>query len=71
MSDILAALRKRGVAKEKSLGVFYLKGKAWLHFHEDISGLHADIRPAAQWIRLNVSELQGRARLMELLADVV
>ena len=30
--------------KEKKLGVFYRKSRAFLHFHEDDGGLFADVR---------------------------
>ena len=29
---------------EKSPGCFYRKGRAYLHFHEDASGLFADVK---------------------------
>jgi hypothetical protein len=32
--------------KEKSRGVFYVKSRAFLHFHEDPKGLFADVRTA-------------------------
>ena len=32
--------------KERKRGVFYLKSRAFLHFHEDPAGLFADIRLA-------------------------
>jgi hypothetical protein len=43
IEDLPAALRAIGGFKEKSRGVFYRKSQAFLHFHEDPSGLHADI----------------------------
>jgi hypothetical protein len=71
IEDILKQLRKRAIAKEKSPGVFYLKGRAWLHFHEDSEGLYADVRPDSAWIRVCVSNPDGRQRLLELLNDVL
>ena len=40
--------RVRGIAalKEKSRGVFYVRSRAFLHFHEDPLGLFADLRTA-------------------------
>ena len=35
-----------GTLKEKSRGIFYLKSRAYLHFHEDPAGMFADIRAA-------------------------
>jgi len=43
---LLGQIRDLGRLNEKSRGVFYLKSKAFLHFHEDPAGLFADIRGA-------------------------
>ena len=55
LDDLIAAVRARDGLKEPRRGVFYRRGKAWLHFHEDSAGLFADLRPGAEWIRLRVS----------------
>ncbi|MDE2355947.1 MAG: hypothetical protein KGL69_04245 [Alphaproteobacteria bacterium] len=44
LQDLLAVLRARGDLKEVRPGVFYRRGRACLHFHEDPSGLYADVR---------------------------
>ena len=41
---LLRALRKRSLLVEKNPGTFYLKSKAFLHFHEDPSGMFADLK---------------------------
>jgi hypothetical protein len=66
LTDLLTAIRKRGL-KETSRGVFYRKGKAWLHFHEDKAGLFADIRVTDDWERMRVSEPDERANLLALI----
>lgn len=66
LADLLAELRKRGV-KEPRPGIFYRKGKAWLHFHEDKAGLFADIRVEQEWERFRVSEPAERALLLALI----
>lgn len=43
LSDLLEQIRKKDGIKEKKLGVFYRKSKAFLHFHEDPAGLFADL----------------------------
>jgi hypothetical protein len=63
LADLIAAIRGRGV-KETRPGVFYRKGKAWLHFHEDRHGLFADIRISSEWKRFRVSESTERAALI-------
>ena len=44
IEPLLQRLRAIGGLREKTRGVFYLRSKAFLHFHEDPSGLYADIR---------------------------
>ncbi len=43
LSALLDEIRKRPGLKEKKLGIFYLKSKAFLHFHEDPAGMFADL----------------------------
>ena len=57
---MLAEIRKQGGLVERSPGVFYRKGRAFLHFHEDPSGLHADLRPGAEWERFRVETAAER-----------
>jgi hypothetical protein len=67
LEDLLAAIRRRSCLREKARGVFYLKSRAFLHFHEDPAGLFADIRAAsdADFVRLRVDDAAGRAALLE------
>lgn len=41
--------------RERSEGVFYLKSAAFLHFHEDPSGMFADLKENGQWRRYPVN----------------
>ena len=66
LDDLLIAIRQCGL-KEPSRGVFYRKGKAWLHFHEDKAGLFADIRVNDEWERMRVSAPDERATLLALI----
>ena len=67
LEPLLAEIRTLAGLKEKSRGVFYVKSKAFLHFHEDPEGLFADVRDAAgrDFDRINVSEEAGRRQLLE------
>lgn len=67
VEPLLAELRALGVLTEKSRGIFYRKGRAFLHLHEDPSGLFADVRAAdgLGWERIDVTEAGGRAVLLE------
>ena len=44
ISSFLDEFRDIPGLKEKKLGVFYRKSRAFLHFHEDPAGVFADIR---------------------------
>ncbi len=46
LAPLLDSLRERDALNEKSPGVFYLRSRAFLHFHEDPAGLFADVRLA-------------------------
>ena len=46
LEPLIERLRALPGLKEKSRGVFYLKSRAFLHFHEDPKGLFADLRTA-------------------------
>ena len=61
LEPLLARIRAAGALKEKSRGVFYLKSRAFLHFHEDPEGLFADVRNAAgaDFDRFKVDEPVG------------
>jgi hypothetical protein len=43
-SELLSSLRAVDGLKEKRPGVFYRKSKAFVHVHEDPTGLYADLR---------------------------
>jgi hypothetical protein len=54
--ELLASVRNIEGLNETRPGVFYRKSKAFLHFHEDPSGLYADLR-------VNVNEEFVRTRV--------
>lgn len=62
--ELLEQLRAIPSLVEKGPGVFYRKGRAFLHFHEDPAGLFADVRPGEEWVRIEVSGPDGRAALV-------
>jgi len=67
LEDLLAAIRASSLLTERSRGVFYLKSKAFLHFHEDPAGLFADVRSRAggDFERIKVDDAQGRALVLK------
>lgn len=64
---LLAEIRRHGGLAERGPGVFHRKGHAFLHSHEDPSGLHvdvrADIRPGATWERFRAETKAERQTL--------
>jgi len=46
LSPLVQGIRDIGALRERSRGVFYLRSRAFLHFHEDPAGLFADLRSA-------------------------
>jgi hypothetical protein len=44
LEPMLEALRSLPGLSERSRGIFYRGSKAFLHFHEDPSGHHVDVR---------------------------
>ena len=51
---MLAALRDLPELTERGRGVFYRRSRAFLHFHEDASGHHVDVRLGADFERFRV-----------------
>ena len=47
LAPLLARLRALPGLAERTPGCFYKGSKAFLHFHDDPSGIHADVRLAA------------------------
>jgi hypothetical protein len=66
LSDLLESLRTRTALVERRPGIFYRKGKAFLHFHEDRAGLFADLRQGGDWQRLPVNNSDERAEVLAL-----
>ena len=55
LSGLIENLRRRNVLVEGRLGIFYTKGRAFLHFHTDPAGLFADLRHGGDWQRFPVN----------------
>lgn len=72
LEPLLARLRAIPALREKNRGVFYLKSKAFLHFHEDPTGLYADVRRVDGTVfdRLKVDEAAGAQALMDRLTGI-
>jgi hypothetical protein len=69
LEPLLVQIRALPDLKEKARGVFYLKSRAFLHFHEDPRGLFADMRTtdSADFDRFQVDTTDGARGLIETL----
>ena len=66
LDDLIGALRAIPGLVERKRGVFYRRGRAFLHFHDDPAGLFADVRGDADFDRFEVTtSTQQRAFLAE------
>ncbi len=71
ISPLLEELRARSVLRERRPGVFYLKSRAYLHFHDDPSGIFADVRLADEFVRLPVTSSSQQSDLLEQIDNCV
>ena len=55
LASKLDRIRSLGVLKEKKKGTFYNKSSAFLHFHEDVAGLFADLKVNNIWQRFEIN----------------
>jgi hypothetical protein len=65
LEPFLDRLRGLPALVERKRGVFYRRSKAFLHFHEDPSGLHADVRLSESFERYRVQTTAEQAALLE------
>ena len=71
LGGLLDEIRRGEGIVERTPGVFYRKGRAFLHFHEDPSGLHADMRLGMAWERLLVQTGAERETLLSRLGEAL
>ena len=64
LESLLDALRELEGLKEKKRGVFYRKSRAFLHFHDDPTGLYADVRLDELFERYRVSTKAEQRHLL-------
>jgi hypothetical protein len=65
LEPFLERLRAVPGLVEKTRGVFYVRSRAFLHFHEDPSGMHADVRLGSNFSRVRVETAEERDALLE------
>jgi len=70
LEPFLVELRRVPGLVERKRGVFYRRSRAFIHFHEDMSGLHADVRLSDQFQRVRVQTPDERARLLSMIRSI-
>ena len=71
LEPLLETLRSVEGLVEKKPGIFYRKSKAFLHFHEDPSGLHADVRFGEEFERVRAESDVERDALVARIRNAV
>ena len=71
LETLLDELRALPTLREKKRGVFYRKSRAFLHFHEDPSGLYADVRLHSEFERCPVTTRATQRELMRRVRAVL
>jgi hypothetical protein len=71
IAGLLDKIRREKRIKERKSGIFYRRGKAFLHFHEDPRGLCADIRGPDDWERIAVTDRRGQALLLAKMSQLL
>jgi hypothetical protein len=70
LEPLLQKLRKQTSLVERTPCSFYRKSKAYLHFHQDPSGIYADVKlDFAQFTRIRATTLDEQARLLSLIGE--
>ena len=64
LSGLLDDIRAFDSLTEKSVGIFYLKRTAFLHFHEDPAGVFADIKLGNDWVRFPANKPAEHRRIV-------
>jgi hypothetical protein len=70
LEPLLDEIRRVPGLVERKRGVFYRRSKAFLHFHEDVSGLHADVRVTDDFERFRVQTASEREQLLALIRSI-
>jgi len=72
LEPLLVGLRAIPGLREKTRGTFYRGAKAFLHFHEDPTGLFADVRlDGSDFERVEVTSASQQQRLLRTVRAAV
>lgn len=67
IEDLLEAIRRRPGLKERKRGIFYTKARAFLHFHEDKTGIFADLRRGKDFDRYDITRRASHPTFLKAL----
>jgi len=68
---LLAQLRRLDGLRERKRGVFYRKGGAFLHFHEDPAGIFAHLKTGPEWERIDITRIPRRRDLIRRICMMI
>lgn len=71
LGPLLDRLRGLDGLVERTRGVFYRRSRAFLHFHEDPTGLYADVRLGSDFERFRVTTGDEQHVLFQAVAAAV
>ena len=71
IEPVLARLRELDGVREKKRGIFYRRSQAFVHFHDDSTGIFADVRSGTGWLRCRVSTRAEHRRFLELIRTLL
>jgi hypothetical protein len=69
IAPLLEELRSRPALRENRPGIFALKSRAFIHFHDDPSGIFADVRLAEKFVRMPVTSASEQSDFLERIDD--
>lgn len=64
LQQVRLEILRHPALREPKPGIFYLRARAFLHFHEDPKGLFADLRVADEWTRFTVNTPRQQSLLL-------
>jgi hypothetical protein len=57
--------------REKARGTFYRGSRAFVHFHEDVTGLFADVRFGEEFERVDVTSAAKQQQLVRNIREAI
>jgi hypothetical protein len=70
LADLLEEIRAYPGLREPKRGIFYRRSSAFLHFHEDPSGLFVDVKIRDTFRRFSVNTVAQRHALLRRIAQL-